>query len=502
MSGVRYLYGAAVQGIQDFIFQTNELRDIVGASELVDSICTTDFDEFGNSASENSIVRAAGNIKFIFDNREDCEKAVLGFPKKIREKAPGITISQAVVRISEGMDFGDVVDELESKLRTQRNRPDRSVTLGLSGIRRSRKTGLPAVKVVPGNDYLDEATLRKREGRVQTTVKVCEKAFGEGVNKESIAFNIKEITAQNDWIAIVHADGNGLGQVVQKIGKDKRRFQAFSRKLDQITRRAAIKAYEGVKSSFEGSKKIPIRPVVLSGDDLTVIIRGDLAIEYTSNFLKVFESETKAGFATPDFKGIIENGLTVCAGIAYIKSSYPFYYGYELAEKLCDRAKKRAKGIYKDLAPSCLMFHKVQDSFVEDYEKIVGRELTPCVGYSFEFGPYFKEKQSGYWSITDLMDKVEKLSSDEGNAVKSHLRQWMGLMHKRNGGIEQAEQKKKRLLSVFDTDRNQDLSLLINNVLNPIIRKSDDGSINVYPVYDVLALHSVFSQVIENNNKK
>ena len=39
----KFLYGASVQGIQHFIFQTNELKDIVGASELVENICTTLF---------------------------------------------------------------------------------------------------------------------------------------------------------------------------------------------------------------------------------------------------------------------------------------------------------------------------------------------------------------------------------------------------------------------------------------------------------------------------
>ena len=41
----QYLYGAAVQGIQSFIFQTNTLREIVGASELVEEICTKMFAE-------------------------------------------------------------------------------------------------------------------------------------------------------------------------------------------------------------------------------------------------------------------------------------------------------------------------------------------------------------------------------------------------------------------------------------------------------------------------
>ena len=46
----QYLYGAAVQGIQSFIFQTNKLRDIVGASELVNQICTELFEDVAGKA--------------------------------------------------------------------------------------------------------------------------------------------------------------------------------------------------------------------------------------------------------------------------------------------------------------------------------------------------------------------------------------------------------------------------------------------------------------------
>ena len=64
----KYLYGAAVQGIQEFIFKTNELKHIVGASELVEQICTSAFDAFAEHG--DSIVRAAGNIRVIYDNEE------------------------------------------------------------------------------------------------------------------------------------------------------------------------------------------------------------------------------------------------------------------------------------------------------------------------------------------------------------------------------------------------------------------------------------------------
>ncbi len=35
--------GTSVQGIQGYIFQTNKLKDVIGASELVKDLCETDF---------------------------------------------------------------------------------------------------------------------------------------------------------------------------------------------------------------------------------------------------------------------------------------------------------------------------------------------------------------------------------------------------------------------------------------------------------------------------
>lgn len=108
---------------------------------------------------------------------------------------------------------------------------------------------------------------------------------------------------------------------------------------------------------------------------MTVIIRGDLAFQYVTEFMAQFEKETM----NDEFKNILQQAeldkLTVCAGVAFIKSSYPFYYGYELAEQLCKKAKDVAKKQNEKLAPSCLMFHKVQDSFIMRYDEIVKREL-------------------------------------------------------------------------------------------------------------------------------
>ena len=39
----KWLYGASVQGIQGYIFQTNKLKDVIGVSELVKDLCETNF---------------------------------------------------------------------------------------------------------------------------------------------------------------------------------------------------------------------------------------------------------------------------------------------------------------------------------------------------------------------------------------------------------------------------------------------------------------------------
>lgn len=514
MGQKKYLYGAAVQGIQGFIFQTNKLQEIVGASELVEEICTELFKETVTEQEyeSNTVLHAAGNIKHIFTSRETCERVVREFPKKVVGMAPGITISQAVVEM-EGGDFSTAVDELERKLKAQRNKPMNSTTVGLMGIDRNQRTGLPIM--LASKNQEDEATYSKLyefeklygnrfhdPKRRRTTKTLCEKAFGiENLTYKEIAYDIDKMNDTNSWVAVIHADGNGLGQIVQKVGKEKDDFSEFSRKLDVATTNAAVKAFNDV-FAFEPGKKVEIRPIVLGGDDLTVVCRADKALAYTHSFLRHFEDETKALKNILKENKVFVNGedhLTACAGIAYIKESYPFYYGYELAEMLCSKAKKDAKKDLKDgeLPASCLMFHKVQDSFVKDYDDMVNRELRPQHDISFEFGPYYlyeqqREGSGARWTIRKLASAVDLFdSSRECNAVKSKLRQWLSALHEGEG---QAKQHLIRTRQIAKESNKEDI---VNTCVAMRVEELKEGKVTKYPTYDILALHSLTQKTKE-----
>jgi hypothetical protein len=507
---VGWLYGAAVQGIQGFIYQTNELKDIIGASELVEEICTLEFakalgkDYSALAEDDSAIVLAAGNIKYNFKNEEVCKKVVRNFPMQIMQKAPGITISQAVVKWGDNTDYKDfpsAVNELESRLRTQRNKPARSLSIGATGILRSRKTGLPAVEV-EGDEYWDLATQKKRAvvDKEKPDSKLAEKMFGFLINKDKnenkkikVLKELSDLKVDNSWLAIIHIDGNGLGQIVQRIGSEPGRLKKFSRDLDDKTTQAAVEAVsDTMGDKFSGDNVIPLRPIVLSGDDLTVICRADLALTFATHFIRHFEEATKGIVPEDVFEGG-ERYLTACGGIAFIKNAYPFYYGYNLAEALCSWAKKDSKGRENNnpnrLPASCLMFHKVQSSFVEDFNEIKAKELTAKNNYSFCYGPYYLDKKNPEvignpetvrWSLEYLMEQVAKLdATEESRAVKNHLREWLTLLINNPGG---AQQYMNRMKSITTSEWKDFLDQKIE-------RK--EGGVIYTPVYDLLSLISV-----------
>ena len=497
-----YLYGASVQGIQNFIFQTNELKDIVGASELVAQICTQLFRETVGAPfrDEALIIGAAGNVRYYFDDLETCAKTVRDFPRRVMIEAPGITISQAVVEMTG--DFPDRINELEEKLRSQRNQPQPSLTLGALGMKRSNKTGLPLVAPEGQDKSVDMTTAAKR--RYIHALSLAKKSFygtdsDKKVDADRYPYDIAKLTDRNDWIAIVHADGNSLGQIVQRIGGDMEQYRRFSQLLDEATERAANAAFE--KLGVREGDSYPLRPIVLGGDDMTVIIRGSLAIAYAQEFIRQFEYHTgreELGKIVQGATGL--SCLTACAGVAFIKSSYPFHYGYKLAEDLCGAAKKDAKShsATGESIPSCLMFHKVEDSYVESHADIVERVLMPTDGVSFAFGPYYLAERTDYFTIDELLSYCDKLQKIDDEGVKSGLRQWLTHMHR---SVDFASQHLDRMKSVYSGASSKLVTELCEKDYGKRKINDRDGNprmVTAYPAFDVLSLYSIMNVVTKD----
>lgn len=478
----KYLYGASVQGIQNFIFQTNKLKDIIGASELVKNVCDHMFKkEF--LASGTLVVSAAGNVKCIYDQEAECRNAVLRFPKRVMEQAPGVTISQAVVEW-DGNDstFRDACNNLEKRLHAQRSKRPKNLVAGLMAMERSRTTGLPAVETDGKNGFLDECTRSKRKvlgDKNEAQLHLCSEFFGRQTCAREVAFDFTDLTRHNEWIAIVHADGNALGEVVARKNGTPAGLRDFSLTLDSATKTAAQQTCRFLKEQKGVDAAKTIRPIILGGDDLTIVCSADIAVDFVQEYLRQFEAESE--------KQIGEK-LTACAGIAFIKATYPFHYGYALAETLCGKAKADAKSetvIAQNggKVPSCLMFHKVQSSFVEDFADIEEKELIPHDGHSYCYGPYYLYPQAERLTIGSLLQYTAEISREDCNNVKTAIRRWLTDMAT---DVNLAEQKRQRALSLFS-----DKQKILYDAATKAVGRGDR---QYHLAYDLLALNTVKQQ--------
>ncbi len=118
-------------------------------------------------------------------------------------------------------------------------------------------------------------------------------------------------------------------------------------------------------ASKEGRYFIPFRPLVFGGDDLTFVCDGRLGVSLAVAYLRAFEQHTA---------GLGKNGgsLSACAGVAIIKSHYPFARAYELATELTSSAK--AYRAEQNIAGSCLDWHFALSGLGGSIEKIRERE--------------------------------------------------------------------------------------------------------------------------------
>jgi len=437
---LEYLYGASCQGIQSYIFETNTLKEIVGGSDLVERLCTTFFSNFLKDIGVDSgelISAAAGNIRYRF-SEGDAQKVVRKFPLHASQFVPGLTISQAVVRIGD-VSSGEAFNELERNLHIQRNRPQRPFDIGFIATQRCRRTARPAV---PGGQdgMVDKALMAKRRARSMETLvtKLVPERVGSA---RDIPLEMEDMVdrQKSGWLAVIHADGNSVGQCIQESirqleNKDENIYtflKDFSRDLDAATVAAAQRTFGLVilKDDYINNGKFPIRPVIIGGDDVTVICRADLAVEFTQKYLIEFEKQTKTelGRLAEKYKiDAVADGLTASAGIAFIKPKYPFHYAVSLAENLCGKAKLASKRVENTKnPPSSLAFYKVRSTFLDSPDTMYLREATVS-GVSLEYGPYAVQNIPEMPSVDLLLSNLDLLKRDD--APDSSLRQWLSVL--------------------------------------------------------------------------
>ena len=331
-------------------------------------------------ASEQGVeilTAASGKALFLTRTKEIAQSIIQAVTRQAVVEAPGLTIAGVYEKVGELGNSGALsaaVQRVHHKLETERSHfpSPKNRFLRLPIVAECASSGLPASALVPeggrkrsisqvnhakwsfapkAKDRLKELDSRlvsqidQLVNTEQSDNQTSEAASSDGLLKSDVASDPRS------WLGVVHADGNGLGKIFltfeDYIGSDKsdrnyiNTYRKFSLALDECTEAAFRQALE-VFPKEEKDNAVPVVPLILGGDDLTVVCDGHYALEFTRKFLQGFEQETEKHPAIAQVaKAAFGLGrLSACAGVAIVKRHFPFSVAYSLAAELIRSAKQ------------------------------------------------------------------------------------------------------------------------------------------------------------------
>lgn len=389
-------------GIQDYIFSSNKLAHIVGGSFLVKQaidIWPTQI------AGDGAVVFAGGgNAMLLFDDRTRAIAFAKGYSRKLLAEAPGLRVAIAHANIDPAKPVADIYREAQASLADRKSRAaPAGVLSGLGVTAACVYTGAPAVTRDEDSRFVS-AEIKAKEDASNIAHGTFQAAFKGAAGGHSFVRDFNQLGERGKaHLAIVHADGNGIGKWLQA-GLDRLpanvRLDEFCRHLrDQSVMlhewgmRAAGELVAFMTTWMQANDLpddherykyreidktgrptgLPFVPLVFGGDDMTFVCDGRLGLALADRYLELWKTASS---------------LSACAGVAIVGNRFPIARAYRLAEELCQGAKTAARMKKQDL--SAIDWHFGTHGALRSIAEIRRREYT-CSQGTLTLRPMFAD---------------------------------------------------------------------------------------------------------------
>lgn len=425
-----YLFEA--KSIQPYLLESGRLRDLIGASEIVDWMTGGLLDEALaqlelTEGHQIQFSRRAGGSFYAFSADGEVLDRLAGlWSLLVQQAAPGLAFN---VGRGRGDTALEAFDGARNALHADTSRMQAALPAAAPIAQRSRRTGYAAAER-DKDGPMDAATVRKKRFADLSRAGLTDRFSPPQIplswrdwprDLTPGAEDAFPFLGEERTVALVHADGNGLGQLLENARAAASRsperfieiFRRLSEGIEQATQNAARAATRDVLLPEREARGRPgplaARPIVLGGDDLTVLVRADLALPFMRAFLTVFEAESESAMKKLEALGIADlpARLTAGAGVVYMHANQPFHLAAHLAESLMAEAKRCAKTVNPDAPPSTFVFHRVTTAMIDDYDAIVGRDKTTrddARSYVHTLGAYALRQVDGLPALDDLLE--------------------------------------------------------------------------------------------------
>ena len=393
-----------VKGIQSFIFSVPRLKYIVGGSVLIDQF---DRETIPNLSSNGAACLFSGGGKGVFECADDT--AADAIKARIIKEAHTIGLSVAI---------GQSADYSEAAQCADRFYPFMPGPSALDG-HPCQASGLYPVAIRSGSENVHPVVrkrvfqrgdlLRRRlEDRLLTDLRIPQiKAYSDrgqveffhdiGDDSDEGLCALDALGGRGRW-AIICMDGNDIGsqfrvfQASNPSASEMRDYvKAMSRALDACSQHAAARGCEEVlrhwasdaervkdATTTDGTVILPIRPVVVGGDDIIVLCHAQYAFDFVNEACRAFAEQSS--IEAESFKNLwpaTGGALTTSAGVLFCPIPLPLHMAIPYAESLLASAKGEGRKHTRPNKPSpaCIDFEVVTESMLDTPADRRNREL-------------------------------------------------------------------------------------------------------------------------------
>lgn len=290
-----------IRDIQNYIFNTNKVRDIIGASLLVENLlkkgmneCLGKYPEIKDTVQEQFI--GGGNACYLFDTGRNAEVINRELSGWILKKTRSLQLAIATVEKTERYDQ-DYENLQKEMIRVKMKMPKTSLMGALPIVIHEETTGLPVTKVIQGPEGEERVSAEVAEKRRMIYGKIS----GVGIRFDDMI----DQKGKDSTLAIVHIDGNSMGKRIKALMEHETNYQQAMDKMKKVSESINIsfqKAFEQMEEKVtewaertpgEDVKKRYIRKIICAGDDITFVCTGKLALTLVEvrSFCTCAESE-------------------------------------------------------------------------------------------------------------------------------------------------------------------------------------------------------------------
>ncbi len=369
-----------VMGIQNYIFRTSKMRDAIGASFIVENIIENalkdavgkeEKDSNCNSSltwckeegeegqggpvpyDENDIKDiqvlyiGGGNAYVIFDSETRADRVSKRMAKHVLEKTYSLMLAVAMVDKTD--DYSSDYKQLFEEMNRVKARMVVSKPLGTLPVMDIEiKTGFAISKenargeLVSTESWLKEEAVAEKRQNIHT--------------QNTILDNLIDGKDVDSMLAVVHIDGNNMSLRIKDLINGITDYSEAINRMREISYNISnsyktvfdqMKTFFDKNSFYTGkfdNKELEdffVMCLITAGDDITYICNAKIALATVEFFIR--EISKLSMYDNKNGEGTNKYTFSVCAGVSYFKSHFPFDVAYDVAEACCDSAKDRAK---------------------------------------------------------------------------------------------------------------------------------------------------------------